>query len=421
LKKLLAFTLLFFLAAPATSYAYDFGTAGYIAAVGTTAIGVAALAGAAPALATLAIGAAVMGITFDKTEATGSPIVVQVSPAAKLQTPTGWTAPVSGSSNPTPPASVPASTGWYLPGVHLATVDLVCKAYYAGYTGISSVQTTPTIGNCLQNGVKLGNNVYPENICAAGYTYNTTSAACSLSNAALVMKPSDGACGIKRSGNTFSEDPQDPDCGTGKPATVSISSNQITQTKSDGSSKTVTINPDGSTTATETRPDTATNTTQVNTTNIAAPDASGNASVNGQGSGATNGTGTANNGQTVPTFDKSGLATEGTLSAIKDALTNSGTADGTLTSQKTALDSAASGSAGLITGETGKSEGWASGFSFGGYLPQSCGCQPLSATYHGHTASFDWCPAIDKIRSVLAWVFGILAAFTIFSFFKVPN
>lgn len=49
--------------------------------------------------------------------------------------------------------------------------------------------------------------------CPAGYS--DTSGVCVLTNASAVMKPSDGRCGIARTGNTYARDAQDPDCGTG--------------------------------------------------------------------------------------------------------------------------------------------------------------------------------------------------------------
>lgn len=423
MKKYLLIIPLFFLAAP-SAIAYDFGAAGYIAAIGATAIGVAAFAGAAPALATLAIGSAIMGITFDQTETTSAPLVVQVSPAAKLATPEGWTPPAGASSNPTPPTTGAAPTTQYRAGNtgnYFPTADQACASQYSG----SPALTAGAGGQCLQNGEYAGNSFSWSAAlrCAAGYTLSGST--CTLSDAPSVKKPSDGACGIKRVGNSFSTDLQDPDCAT-LPAGASVAPNSVTQTKPDGSQKSVTINPDGSVTATDSKPDPATNTTQVNTTQVAAPNASGVAAVSGQGTGATNGTGTANSGAPVPTFDKTGLATEGTLSgiktdtgAIKDALTNSGNVDGSLTAEKSALDAAMDSVSALFTAEPSKSSGIDNDFSISGVLPAQCGCAPLTMTFHGKTASFDWCTPMATMKSALAWVIGLFTAFYLISLFRV--
>lgn len=432
---------MFFLAAP-SAIAYDFGAAGYIAAIGATAIGVAAFAGAAPALATLAIGSAIMGITFDKTETTGSPLVVQVSPGAQLQTPDGWTPPASGQSKPTPPATASSSICYkgannvcHSDAMAAANSKLQLLRTQNECSSASTLEFCPTVitgtsesefqWNATTNSPNYAN-FSDQKIeqCATGYT-SAGSGICNLTSPNDVMKPSDGACGITRVGNSFSTDLQDPDCSN-IPATAAVTPNSITQTKLDGSQKSVTINPDGSVTATDSRPDPATNTTQTNTTQIAVPNSSGIAAVSGQGTGATNGTGSSNTGTPVPTFDKSGLATEGTLAgiksdtgAIKDSLTNSGNVDGSLTAEKSALDAAMDGVAGLFTSEPSKSSGIDNDFSISGILPAQCGCTPLTMTFHGKTASFDWCTPMATMKNALAWVIGLFTAFYLISLFRV--
>lgn len=51
--------------------------------------------------------------------------------------------------------------------------------------------------------------------CRAGYTLNSTSGGCTLSNADAVIRPSDGHCPIVRSGNAYSVAVGDPDCAVG--------------------------------------------------------------------------------------------------------------------------------------------------------------------------------------------------------------
>lgn len=427
MKKYLLIIPLFFLAAP-SAIAYDFGAAGYIAAIGATAIGVAAFVGSAPALATLAIGAAVMGITFDRTESTGSPLVVQVSPSAQLATPEGWTPPAAGQSKPTPPAQKPAKLVYKVGQHEGETPTAACVAAWANVTnspGWSYAYNTAThcYGSSPSSASYSVSAISQAFSCSAGYTLSGTT--CLINNPDLVEKPSDGVCGITRVGNSFSTDAQDPDCAT-LPASTSVQPNSITQTKPDGSQKSVTINSDGSVTATDSRPDIATNTTQTNTTQLAAPNASGVSNVSGQGTGATNGIGSSNSGAPVPTFDKTGLATEGTLAgiksdtgAIKDALTNSGNVDGSLSAEKSAFDSAADVLAGMFSSEGSTTSGIEDDFSFGGFMPAQCGCEPLSMTFRGHSASFDWCAPMETMKSAFAWLVGLLTAFYVLSLFRV--
>lgn len=419
LKKLSLFTLLFFLAAPG-AYAYDFGTAGIVAGLTGTGIALGMVFGAVPAIGTALIGAAVLGVTLDQNETAGSAVTVQLSSTAPLVTPAGWTPPVAPSSQPTPPSSSTLVQKFNLVGYapnyqNYDSAAALCAARTPG--GYASG------GQCYSAGGGSAGTIQVVNTCSSGYSYSSGS--CVLTDAAQVQKPSDGKCVITRSGNTFSTDPRDPDCST-KPATIAVTSNQVSQTRTDGTTKTVTINADGSVTVTETRPNQTTNTTETNTTQIAAPDASGIAKVAGQTSGSTNGTGTANTGAPVSTFDKSGLATESTqsgiasdISAIKDSLVP-GTADTSLTAEKGALDGAMDAISGMFAGETAKeATGLTDDFSLGGYLPSQCGCTPLTMSFHGHTASYDWCAPMETFKGVLSWVLGILTALYVLSLFRL--
>lgn len=423
--------------------AYDFGTAAVTAAL---AVGGAALAltfGAPAAIGTIAIGAVVAGIelTASESSTTTGAIEAQLSPSAKLQTPSGWTPPASGQVEPTPPASMaaPSITKWVInscsniSGCTYGAED-TAEAYAAfrcaamGLPGVNSGSYTSASlfqYKCGTYGFYSTGKVTGIS-CPAGYSIS--GANCVLSDANSVMKPSDGRCTIKRTGNVFAVDPRDPDCESGKiPATVAVSPNTISQRKPDGSSRTVVVNADGSSTVTETRPNTSTNTTESNTTHFSAPDAQGQVKVTGQASGAVPGTGTAAGSTPIPSFDKSGLATETTqqgikadTGAIKDALTGEGV-DNSLAAQKGLLDGAMDGIAAMFGAEASKDSGIQDNFSFSQFLPQSCGCTPLTIDYHGHQASFDWCSPMETIKGALAWALGILTALFVLVQFKVSG
>lgn len=440
---------MFFLAAPA-AYAYDFGTAGIVAALGTAGAALALIFGAPAALGTIAIGSLVAGITFavDHSSNQAADVEVQLSPSAQLPTPAGWTAPASGQVEPTPPSSVPATT-YFQAGsntsVQYSSADEACHdpaAMAAGWSPTAyyaySVPNGPTNSACYvydispstgqQIGPYFAFNATQQNGCSSGYTLNGS--LCVLNDSNAVQKPSDNRCTIKRTGNSFSVDSRDPDCASGKiPATTAISPNSITSTKSDGSSKSVTINADGSSTISESRPNNSNNTTETNTTTFSAPNASGAVSVTGQGSGVAPGTGTQAGSSSSPVnvnFDKSGLATEGTLGGIKssvDAIKNGldpGSADSSLSTQKSAFDSAMDGLTSMFSSEPSRSStGLENDFSLGGYLPSQCGCTPLTITFHGHTASYDWCAPMAVFKDVLSWVLGMLTAVYVLSLFRI--
>lgn len=437
LKKNAFLFALLFLAAPVVN-AYDFGTAGIIAGLTTAGAVLALTFGAPAAIGVASIGALVMGIEFSPSVPTAgqTPVIeAQLSPAAKLSTPAGWTAPSGSSVEPSPPtgasgiptfcqayASCPqpaliGNAGWR------ASADEACATASTG--AHAEIDSTGAWARCISasgNGFSGGMQTMA---CPSGYIASGSN--CILSDPNSVPKPDDGRCTIKRTGNSFGVDPRDPDCASGKiPATTSVTPNQITSSAPDGSTKSVTINPDGSSTVTESRPNTASNTTETNTTTMSAPDASGAIKVTGQGSGVAPGTGTqAGNSSAPVNFDKSGLATEGTLGGIKssvDAIKNGldpGTADSTLSAQKSAFDSAVDSITGMFSGESGRSSGIADDFSLSGFLPAQCGCTPLTINFHGHTASFDWCTPMQTFKGALAWVLGLFSALYILSLFRL--
>lgn len=429
MKKLIFLTLV--LLVP-SAYAYDFGTAGIVAALGVAGATLALVFGAPAALGTVAIGSLVAGITFptpsSDSSATGA-VEVQLSPSAQLATPSGWTAPTSGQVEPTPPSSQPSTgTQYYItstcctndkfPTALEACKNLAVKEYGddPSYYSVSGAQ-------CLRFGSVRGN-ISTTVGCPSGYAYNGTT--CDLQDPNQAMKPSDDRCTIKRTGNSFAVDPRDPDCASGKiPATTSISPNIITTTNSDGSTKSVQINADGSSTITESRPNNSNNTTETNTTTLSAPNASGSVSVTGQGSGVAPGTGTQAGSSAPPlniNFDKSGLATEGTLAgiksdtgAIKDSLTAPSGTDTSLGDASTGLDNATDGVVAgynaLPTDPTHRT--WSTPLdSF--LFPSTCGCSPFTATAFGRSFTFDFCDKWEMLRNALSWIVYMLGAFSIF-------
>lgn len=112
--------------------------------------------------------------------------------------------------------------------------------------------------------------------CQAGYTYNTSTKSCNLSNATSAIKPSDGICKMYRSGTSFLANATDPDCSdlniapylTNGASTINLNDPQNPRR---GSS--VSIDTAGRVTITSQEPNANTN-TNTTTTVVAAPSTS---------------------------------------------------------------------------------------------------------------------------------------------------
>lgn len=436
MKKYLLLLLLL-LPSPSFAIGYDTTVGATIAVVGTAAALSAAAFGAGPAIATVAIGSAVMGITFP-TASTGSVSVIkaQLSPSAVQETPAGWTSPNS------PPSTTSA--------VHYFTVDAAgapqapsgsaaCNAWVGTMTYLAFVSGSDT--TCIylntQQNLQHSVSISMYNTCPAGYS--NLSGVCTMTNASSVQKPTDGVCNIKRSGNSFAPDAQDPDCSAGVMPTykgLTVGTNTISATAPDGTTSSVTINPDGSTSVVHTAPgNTGGNpTTTTTTTNLGVPDANGNAVITGQNVQTTNGTGTGNS-STNPIvnvqLDKTGLATStqqtilqtstdaihADTTKIASALDPTGV-DNSLGSSKAGLDAAMADKGTAFSGLSTDSHD-TGGFSWpwtgSSIMPATCGCFPLTMTFKGYTKSFDWCPYIEEFKSGLAFVLYVLTGYTLMS------
>jgi len=402
MKKLIALAVLLFASTGAN--AYDYGTTGMVAGLAGAGVALGLVFGAVPAIGTIAIGAAVSGITFDPTQTGASVITAQLNSKAPMTTPAGYTAPVYPNSQPVPPSTVTSSATYGLSGQPYsgyATKAALCNARSAGGYAVSN--------DCYSAGGGWTGTIISSVSCPSGYTVSGSN--CVLSSASAVQKPADGKCVIVRTGNTFAVDPQDSvDCAA-KPATIEVQPSYVKETLPDGTVKQVTLNSDGTATATQSKPNTSTNNTETQTSNFGAPAADGTVKLTGRAEGATSGIGTGA-GSGVTAFDKSGLATESTqtgiksdTAAIKDALT--GTADTTLAGAQTGFDSAASARASALNGlnqnptDTG---GFTWGFDIASLVPAQCGCAPLTMTIQGHTGTFDWCPYLDQARDILGYM-----------------
>lgn len=324
-------------------------------------------------------------------------VEVPINPQTPLPTPPGWTQPAPGSVEPTPPATaaVTGQASSY-PATQTVTARpqnwIVAACSYVAFPSAAAACTNAwTNGGCggmttsgwslavdasnnckwtrASDGAKdtfgtatyswggclAGSSISPDGTkCLGAYTcpnggtlsgstcslpptcptgYTASGSSCVLADVGAVKKPTDGICGVKRIGNTFAADANDPDCGTFGPGAgaapdgtnvVQPSPNKIViSNPATGLQGTITLNPDGSTSmtlagnseqmgaaltgssatssstststssATTATTSTSNATTTTRTVNVSAPAADGTTTVTGVAQQTTQGTGTA--------------------------------------------------------------------------------------------------------------------------------
>lgn len=306
-------------------------------------------------LTSLAIHAGVLAIEFHNTATAGSiptsdaskVLEVKLNPKDPMSTPTGWTAPASGQTEPTPPATAPAgalvaNTGamtWGVTGTAVtlrSSPDVACKAanstWYATQATWNSWDCHRADGSLpgyqalpwsCTNGLSVTNvggtaSCGPGTLtCPVGYIQSGTS--CVLSDAAIVVKPADGKTEVGRQGNVFYTDARDG--ADGLPVGVTVAPDKVTVRDSGGQVvNEMALNADGTATVKETRARTdGSNKTDVITVGISAPDATtGAVEVTGTSQQTFSGTGAL----TSPAPDSGGSsdAKDATLQGIKSSI-----------------------------------------------------------------------------------------------------
>jgi hypothetical protein len=177
---------------------------------------------------------------------------------------------------------------------------------------------------------------------------------------------------------------------TGAPATApttpNAGSNPSNGTSASSSSATTTTNPDGSTT-------TVTNTTS--TTSIDTSSLNQEATQRGI------------NADTSKIADNTAKIASNT-----DATGVNGTSSGTQATS--AVSSSLDSITAAINGNTSANHGLTPSNGFLSQFGSSCGCSPLTLSYHGASVSYDWCPMISKFRDGLSFIFYVIVAWSIF-------
>lgn len=367
-----------------------------------------------------------VGCTPGATQCTAKDAVIQLNNKSPLPTPPGWAAPVPPSVEPTPPSSATALpfVGPDIPPVPNATSAAIeqCRISSPGDKYIvSGVQYHVLCNNPACGGAQSPPAGYGGfQVCGGGthfaYVstttalcppgYNNVGGSCLLANAALVQKPSDGKCTVKRDGNSFSGDTRDPDCTV--PTGINITPSSVTINPVSGSveNKKIEFMPDGSGKITSNKPN-ADGTTTERSVTFGSPDpATGDSKVTGTGERTFRGTGDQKGeaiGELPTDYNRETTqqGIKGVLDSIKDALGVTGMPDGStaLDGAKDAHDTAAAdreSSLGDVISATGKDTGW--GFTFA--IP-TAECVPIEIT---EEIEVDICTPAAKLREFLAFI-----------------
>ena len=455
-KKIIAtISILATLHIPQAQATFSQGDAG-AALTGLGASGVfLALAGGSALLATGGIPLAALGIALLINEQNGtssttanSPIVIQLNPNTPLVTPAGWTPPATGQKQPTPPNNETPSTVYRVAttpdsGADLprTTKELACQAYVGQriqsetiLSAVNNNDTSCTMTTANRTRTPVGYNA--TNTCNTGYTYQSTGNTCALSNATLVKKPIKNKVEVVRTANEFTIDPQINPADIPPITQLEVTPTKVTAKSANGNKLETTINPDGTSQLKQTTINNTTNTTNITTTNFSAPDSNGNITTTGSTTNNYNGTGTAQDTTALPTTAPGTSPTlnlptdynrESTQQQIKTDITTIKDYlkcdDCELPAEETEENRT------KITDEIKKSTGMLekvdedySSFKDMGWstwvptFPSST-CTPLDGTIAGQNVSWDFCPHIANLNSLLGWLMNIFGAWTITGMF----
>jgi hypothetical protein len=238
----------------------------------------------------------------------------------------------------TPPASATGSVGmqstcgvattveqwgqWYT-NLQVGTCASQSTLSFIGATGGFGSPVFVTFKNNNNGNTVTLNAGTPLTVTTCPSGYSASGGSCVLSSDPDAKWPSDGKCTPKRTGNTFSDNPRDPDCTGGAasipaPFTRSADGTSVSGTGPTGEKYSVSLAGDGTAKVKGIVPNVDGATSTVGTTDLSAP-GSGNGVtlVTGNSQGTVKGTGSSAGDGTGST---DGLATEATAQGIKGEL-----------------------------------------------------------------------------------------------------
>ena len=340
--------------------------------------------------------------------------------------PSGWTAPTPPAIQPAPPSSTAPQTGWAsCPSTcNLSTLyptqQAACAVNHPEATPnvFSSPGGIPTWTCRRPPGLGEGTTQF-RSVCVTGYTLSGSN--CVLSNASLVQKPSDGKCSVIRSGNTFSGDTRDPDCGTTQltNARVTVSSDETNVQDSKGTVK-AKINPDGTTTITYNKYNASSSTTSQTTIAL-----DSNGKVIGKSNQTFQGVGTGLQGDSplgkVDIDLPDDYNREATQQQILDALKcdDCTVPEDVTEEQKAQIEEEVQKSVAMLEEAESDYDNYKTYFDWPDWVPSfpSGSCSPFTGSVRGLTISWDMCPHIAMFNELIGWLYALFAAWSTLSLF----
>lgn len=360
-----------------------------------------------------------------------SAIIVNVNPKIPLPTPAGWTAPVAPSIQPQPPNGFNASVKYGMTEMGVSFIsttasDVCTRLNTLVPSSTWTYYTSPGFnGSCLRSSNGLYYNVGGVEVCPTGYTRNTVPNpdTCTVTTPGTIVKPADNACQIIRTGNTYATDSFDADCQAGLPPRIGVTTSGVTDqgdtSTGDGyTAAVVTLNADGTVTATKTK-DNGDGTSTSTTVKGSAPDATtGEVKVIGISETQQKGAGTLTAPDPGPLTMPTDYNRETTQAAVKsgiDSLNSKLDPSGissTLSTTDYAAKEAAHGSQLSGIGGAGLTNHGVL-WSWSPIIPSTTCYEPVMA-FAGRSITLTWCSKIELLKEILAWVFFVLTGFGIF-------
>lgn len=331
--------------------------------------------------------------------------------------PAGW------SDGDTPPTTAGAPTITYEisagqgggctgSGCSAATRSAVCSQWLGGISPTPD-STVNTESECSATFTSPPSTVFASittsETCPAGYS--ASGGVCTLSNAALVMKPSDNRCGMVRTGNVIAKDSRDPDCGSGPgTAATALSASASGGTGTAGTAgHTLTVTVDSTSGNVTLSASTAgTGTTSTTTINGGA-DGGADVPITGTITGTVTGTGTATGGGGDITCGLPGTP------ACRIDETGTPTGEGALASADSDLTSARNAQIAAQNALTGANKVTSIGLTFGITLPTvECADPTFAIPGTGKNLVVPLCAKQADVNAVMTWFAYVLTALYLF-------